>query len=144
MIFCSKHRIPENHDCSFELRAKSKNTSKKQRLLYEDALEFSQKDLTVAKIYDLRSEKKMTKEQAIDLLKSLIERSDDIEVRSNSIVAFQLLELKNDKVFEILENCLLSDENSNVKEVAKRVLISIFPKKSNKIWKLSKESEPKF
>ena len=112
MLFCRNHRLPENHDCPFDLIHKSiisKNS--KSKLIYRDALEFISKDLDVAKIYDYVTSKKLSKSKAIELLNFLIENNKDIDVIKNSILAFEVLDLKNEEVFHILENCLLSNEN---------------------------------
>ena len=54
MVFCSSHRIPENHDCPFDLRKSSEieRILNDFEVLYQDALDFISKDLTVAKIYE--------------------------------------------------------------------------------------------
>ena len=49
MIFCKEHRLPENHNCPFDLR-KSSNLEEimsKTEVLYQDALDFMNKELTV-------------------------------------------------------------------------------------------------
>ena len=52
MVFCNKHRLPENHDCPFDLRKKGQdvNLPENRQLLYQDALEYMSNELTVAKI----------------------------------------------------------------------------------------------
>ncbi|MFX1385535.1 MAG: AN1-type zinc finger domain-containing protein [Promethearchaeota archaeon] len=132
MIFCNKHRLPENHLCPFDLRKKKSNISslEETHLLYQDALDFMSGELTVAKIYNYVTTKSMPKSEAIDLLNYFIENSDDCEIRKISILAFKVLELKDDKTFEILENCLLSDEDSEVKKNAAEIIAYIFPRKS--------------
>lgn len=133
MIFCNKHRLPENHDCPFDLRKKDKYYNSLNKALYQDALEFISKDLTVAKIYDYVTTSQMTKSEAIELLSYFLEKSDKNEIRKVSILAFKVLNLKNDKVYDVLENCILSDENSEVKETAMEVITYIFPKRSRNL-----------
>ncbi len=131
MIFCKNHRLPENHDCPFDLIQKLKiEENSKSKLIYQDALEFLNKDLDVAKVYDYVTTKKLNKNEATDLLKFFIENSDQIEVRENSILAFELLGLKNDEAFQILQDCLLSDESPTIRKIAAKVLTLNFPKKS--------------
>ncbi|MFX1315697.1 MAG: AN1-type zinc finger domain-containing protein [Promethearchaeota archaeon] len=140
MIFCRFHRLPENHNCQFDLIQKSiNNKSSKLKLIYQDALEFVSKDLDVAKIYDLFNNKKLTKSKAIELLNFLIENNKDIDVTKNSILAFEVLDLKSEEVFHILENCLLSNENSLIRNTAAKVLSTNFPKKSKSLLKWAKE-----
>ena len=130
MIFCNKHRLPENHDCPFDLRKKDLSFDAFDRLLYQDALDFMNEELTVAKIYEYVTTKKMNDLEATELLIYFLENNDDIEIRSISILAFRVLNLKNKSVFNALENCILSDEDPLVKKTAIEVIKDIFPKKS--------------
>lgn len=140
MLFCKKHRLPENHDCPFDLMQKNYfEKSVRISLIYQDALKFINKDLTVAKIYEYVSSKKLKKDEATDLLNYIIQNNDDIEIRKNSILAFEVLELNNDKTFEILENCLISNNNSLIRDAAARVLRNNFPKKSKNLLEWVKE-----
>ncbi len=140
MIFCKNHRLPENHCCPFDLIQKSKiEKNSKSSLIYRDALEFMNKGLDIAKVYDLVTTKKLNKNEATDLLKFFIENSDLIEVRENSILAFELLGLKNDEAFQILQNCLLSDESPTIRNIAAKVLTINFPKKSKTLLKWARE-----
>lgn len=133
MIYCNKHRLPENHDCPFDLRSKNFPFDDVELPLYQDALEYMNKDLTVAKIYDYVTSKKMTKSGAIDLLSYFLENSDDIEIRKISIMTFKVLKLESDKAFNVLENYLLSEEDPSVKKVIVDIIAHIFPKKSREL-----------
>jgi hypothetical protein len=132
MIFCNEHRLPENHDCPFDLRKKGKflNSLDETYFLYQDALDFKGKELTVGRIYDFVMAKQMTKSRAIDLLAYFIENSNNSEIRKVSILAFKVLELKSDKAFQVLESCLLSDEEPEVKKTASKIIAHNFPKRS--------------
>jgi len=135
MVFCNKHRLPENHKCPFDLRKRNKdvNSLGKPHLLYRDALEFVSKELTVAKIYDYVSMKSMTKSEAVELLRFFIETSDNSEIRIVSLQAFKVLILKSNKAFSVLESCLLSDDDPEVKSTAKEIITDLFPKKSKEL-----------
>lgn len=137
MIFCGKHRIPENHDCPFDLRKSSEieESLSKIDLLYQDALDFMNKDLTVAKIYEYVTTKQMNSLEATELLTYFIENSDDAETRRISIQTFKVLELKNKYAFNTLESCILSENNPDVRKTAIDVIKYIFPKKSQTILK---------
>lgn len=126
MRFCQKHRIPEKHDCRFDL----KQNSQKTNILYQDALDFMNNEITVAKIYEYVEDTKMNEQEATEFLNYVIENSDDLEARTNSILAFKALELKNNRVFNILEKCLISDENPVVRHMAAKILSYNFPIKS--------------
>ncbi|MFX0021211.1 MAG: AN1-type zinc finger domain-containing protein [Candidatus Hermodarchaeota archaeon] len=130
MIFCNKHRLPENHECPFDLRKKNKNINSLDKTLYQDALDFINKDLTVGKVYDYVTTNQMSKSEAIEMLSYFLERNDNEEIRKISLRAFKILELRSDKTFRVLENCLLSDEDPNVVKTATEILSYLFPKKS--------------
>ena len=138
MVFCNKHRLPENHNCPFDLRKKDidYNLLDETHLLYQDALEYMSGELTVAKIYDYVTTNSITKSEAIELLNYFIENSENSEIRKVSILAFKILNLKSDRAYNILESCLLSDEDPEVKKTTKNVILYNFPKKSRDllIW----------
>jgi len=133
MIFCNKHRLPENHDCPFDLRKKDKSFDSLDKPLYLDELEFMNKDLTVAKVYDYVTTNQMTKSEAIELLNYFLEKSNNKEIRKISILAFKILELKSDKAYGVLESCVLLDEDCELKKIAIEVIAYIFPKKSKNL-----------
>jgi hypothetical protein len=85
--------------------------------------------LSIEQIYSDVINKRLNKEKAIDTLSSLIENNDDDRVRARCIDFFNTLMLKEDKVYEILEYCLVSDEKSLVRNAAVKALITIFPEK---------------
>lgn len=145
MLFCSKHRIPENHECPFDLRKSSEIEVSLNKLdvLYQDALDFMNKDLTVAKIYDYVTTKQMNNLEATELLIYFIENSTDIDTRRISIQAFKVLELKNDYAFNTLQSCILSDDNPIVRKTAIDVIKYIFPKKSQTILKWIRKNDNK-
>ena len=61
MVFCGNHRLPENHECPFDLKGKSmkKDSLEHSEVFYQDALDFLDKDLSVAKIYEYVTTKKI-------------------------------------------------------------------------------------
>ncbi len=124
------HRLPENHECPFDLRKKNKKLNSLDKTLYQDALDFINKDLTVGKVYDYVTTNQMSKSEAIEMLSYFLERNDNEEIRKMSLRAFKILELRSDKTFRVLENCLLSDEAPNVVKTATEILSYLFPKKS--------------
>jgi len=88
-----------------------------------------------------RYQKKLNKNEATDLLNFFIENSDHIEIRKNSLLAFELLDLKNEEAFHILQNCLLSDENPTIRNTAAKVLTLNFPEKSKNLLKWAREHD---
>ena len=141
MRFCKNHRLPENHECSFDL--KLNNSLDGFNILYQDALVFMGKELTVAKIYDYVTTKQLTKIEAIDLLTYFLENSEDSEIRKISILAFKVLELKSETVFYGLESCIVSEEDPKIKNIAIEIITFLFPKKSKVLldW-ISKNGKP--
>ena len=140
MTFCKKHRLPENHDCPFDLRSKDGSIDGAY-VLYQDALELMTNKLTVDKIYYYVESKQLNKREATELLRSFLENSDNVEVRKICLMAIKLLELTNENAYKILENCLFSDENPEVRRVAARVLASNFPIKSKDALKWAYEHD---
>ena len=143
MTFCKKHRLPENHDCPFDLRSKD-GLADKNYILYQDAYDLINNGLTVNKIFYYVQSKQLSKKEATELLSLFLENSNNVEVRKISLMAIKLLELKNDYAYEILENCLFSDENPEVRRVAARVLSSNFPKKSKDALKWAYKHDNSF
>jgi hypothetical protein len=133
MIFCNTHRLPENHECPYDLRKKNENFKSLNRTLYQDALGFISKDLTVAKVYDYVTSNQMSKLEAIEMLNYFLEKSDNKEIRKISLIAFKILDLRSDKAYSIIENCVLSDEDPNVVKTATEILRYMFPKKSKEL-----------
>jgi len=140
MIFCNAHRIPENHDCAFDLLPAS-GIVDSMELFYEDALEHMSNGLTVAKIYHYVDSKKLNKREAIKLLESFLENSKDEEVRKNCILAFKPLELKSDEAYEVLENILLSDENPIIRSTTAKIIEYNFPTKSKSVLKWARDHD---
>ena len=133
MVFCNKHRLPENHNCPFDLRSRNFSFESLEHPLYQDALEYMNKELTVARIYDYVTTKNMTKLEAVELLAYFLENSDNSELRKVAILAFKVLELKDNKAFKILENFLLSEDDPNIRKITMEILAQIFPKKSKEL-----------
>ncbi|MFX0082643.1 MAG: HEAT repeat domain-containing protein [Candidatus Hodarchaeota archaeon] len=80
-------------------------------------------ELTPEKIHKNYLNGDINKEDSVDLLISLIDGSEDAKVRVASIEALRKIEYKDEKIFKILENHLVSDENANVRASAAEVII---------------------
>ena len=135
MIFCNNHRLPENHKCPFDLRHSTdiEDRINRSQVIYQDALDFMDKELTVAKIYEYVTTRRMDDMEAIDLLTFFLENSDNPEMQVNTILAFKVLQLKNNVAFQTLERCILSEEDSIVKNAAVDVVRELFPKESKNL-----------
>jgi AcrR family transcriptional regulator len=130
MVFCRKHRLPENHYCTFFFQFEES-----EKIRYQDILDYMRKNLSVADIYHYFTTKEYTEAQTLELLQHFIEQNDNPEIRIYSLEALKLLDLDRDKVFTILEASVLSDADSNVREIGIKILKEIFPEKSKNILK---------
>ena len=88
------------------------------------------KSLTPEKILDNVINNNMSFNEAIELLISIIEVSESENVRAKCIDAFSKIDVKNNKIFKIFENYLLSDESPLVRAAAAKALVSKFSKDS--------------
>lgn len=68
----------------------------------------------------------LSKEKAADMLISLIEGSEDINTRVNSIKILETIEFRNDRIFKTLENYLISDEHAILRATAAEYIIINF------------------
>ncbi|MFW9879166.1 MAG: leucine-rich repeat domain-containing protein [Candidatus Thorarchaeota archaeon] len=93
-------------------------------------------------IYENFRSNNIDKNKTIDLLISIIENIDDAEVRDDCIEILNKLDFKNKKLFKILENILISDENENIRYTAAKIIKSKFLKKALVpfLWTLQHES----
>jgi len=87
------------------------------------------KVLTPEKICNKFFNGSMSKSEALELLVSLIENSEDMNIRIGCIEAFEQIRLENERVFKILEICLISDENPLIRAAAAKSFMLLFPKK---------------
>lgn len=126
--FCSRHRLPENHQCNHALVSNSS-----ENLLYSDLSDLIENDLSVADIYYNYTIGEFTKEKTIGLLKYILEKTNEIETRLHCIEAFGALELKDAMVFEILEEIIITDSNKQIKNRAIKITEELFPEKSKKV-----------
>ena len=82
------------------------------------------------------------KYSAIEILISLIENIDNSDIRLDSIEILQKIDFKNEKIFSLLENLMLSDSNEKIRISAANTLKAIFNEKalSPLRWALENES----
>ncbi|MFX1256963.1 MAG: hypothetical protein ACFFAN_03825 [Promethearchaeota archaeon] len=71
----------------------------------------------------------LNKITAAEILISFIENCNDIGTRVKSLEILEKINLKNEYIFKILENLLISDENAAVRVTAFKILIHNFPEK---------------
>lgn len=85
--------------------------------------------LTPEKINNHLINNNITKLEAINLLISLIEGSEDANVRAKCVEALTKRELNNAKAFKSIESCLISDESPLVRAKAAEIIVLNFPEK---------------
>ncbi|MFX1427837.1 MAG: hypothetical protein ACFFBE_15390 [Promethearchaeota archaeon] len=83
-------------------------------------------EVTPEKIHQNFLKGDLNKEDASDLLISLVNESEDAIIRRKSIDLLEKIDFQDDTIFKILENHLISDENANVRASAARVIILNF------------------
>ncbi|MFW9937105.1 MAG: leucine-rich repeat domain-containing protein [Candidatus Thorarchaeota archaeon] len=87
---------------------------------------------------------KISKSLALDLLISLIEGSDDTNLRTESILALKRILTKSKKLFKILENCIVSDENALIRSAAAEIILHNYIDQglNTILWALEHDKSP--
>ncbi len=100
--------------------------------------------LTPGKIQKRLSTGDLSKEKAVEQLISLIEGSDDTEIRVQSIETLEKLKVQSETIFEMLENCLISDENAIVRSTVAKYIIEHYLEEgiSALTWTIKHEKSP--
>ncbi|MFX0010950.1 MAG: hypothetical protein ACFE9R_11590 [Candidatus Hermodarchaeota archaeon] len=98
--------------------------------------------LTPEQIYSKVNTKEIGKEEAIKLFESLIRNNDSDEIRCKALKFIGKIALEEKITFEIIENCLISDESPKVRFEAAKTLIKFFPNRDNKplLWAIQNEN----
>jgi len=86
----------------------------------------------------------LNKNDAAEILISLIEESDNPEVCVECIDVLEKISYKSEMIFKILENHLISDKNPSVRNAAVKVLISNFFKEgiNSILWAIEHDNSP--
>ncbi|MFX1277927.1 MAG: hypothetical protein ACFFA3_00820 [Promethearchaeota archaeon] len=97
---------------------------------------------TPREIYEKFRHKIINKKETIKLLLSQLENIEDDELRKDAVEILYEFDLKHTKVFKILENILISDENENLRYAAAKIIKSKFLNKALDpfLWSLQHES----
>ncbi len=99
---------------------------------------------TLNKIFNGVKAGKIDKERAGNLLLSIIEESNKASIRIYVLKILDLMELKLPKIFRVLENLLISDENPRVRKLAAKIIIKLYFKEGFESlkWNLNHDSAP--
>jgi len=102
--------------------------------------------LNPKKIYEDLKRKDINSLAAVDSLIFLIGNNENVEIRQESIKILRRIGIKNDKVFSVLEDLLVSDPNQEIRELAADSLKVLFQEKafSPLKWTLDHESSWQF
>ena len=86
----------------------------------------------------------LNKEKAAELLMSLIEMSEIAQIRIKSLTLLKKVKFKNPKIYNMLEDCLVSDENPLVRAATVDILINSYLDESLNpiIWALEHDKSP--
>ena len=99
--------------------------------------------LTPEKICEEFENNNLDKHTAFDLLISLIENSEDENVRVKSIESLEKIGIFNSKTFTILENVLISDSNRRIRNAAAKIIEKEFSNEKALVplkWAIKHES----
>jgi len=75
-------------------------------------------NLTPQKIYEKLNNNDLDKKSSIDLLLSIIENSDEDQLRLESIEVLNKISVNDEKIFKIIENLFVSDTNPELRNSA--------------------------
>ena len=100
--------------------------------------------LTPERIYNDIVRGKLYKVEGVELLTSLIQESEDATIRAEYINLFKKIDYESENIFKTLENCLVSDENSFVRNAAANSIIANYLKEGlNALkWTIQHEKSP--
>jgi len=101
---------------------------------------------TPESIYSKYVDKKIGTKRALKLFESIINMSDDDEVRVDTLDYIGRLAVDDELALNIIENCLISDESPIVKFGAAKTLIHYFTERELKplIWSIDNENSVYF
>lgn len=100
--------------------------------------------LTPNIILEQYKNKKLDKLNASDMLISLIEHSENEDVREESVEILESVGLKSDLIFQFLENLLISDSNIHIRAASLHALKNLFYQKALAPIQYSIEIEDSF
>ena len=97
--------------------------------------------LTPEKIYFKVLNNEVGKKDALKLFESLINKSNNEDIRYSGLEYIGKLSIEDELTFNIIENCLISDESTLVRFEAAKVLIQNFPAREHEplLWAIQNE-----
>lgn len=100
-------------------------------------------ELTPKKIYEDFKTNKIDKRTAADILISLVDNTDQEDTRIECVKILNKMGVVNDKIYDLLENLLISDVNAEMRCIAARYIKDFFRDKSLSLieWAIKYESD---
>jgi len=81
---------------------------------------------TPQKIFEKYNEKVIDKISAVEHLIALLENSENVLVRIESLEILEKIGMRTDRIFRLLENFLISDSNEKIRILAASALKNMF------------------
>jgi Leucine-rich repeat (LRR) protein len=102
------------------------------------------KEITIKTILEDVKRGSLSKGEASEIFISLIDGSDNAHIRSSCINALDEISYKSTNIFSILENLLISDNNSSVRNAAARAITHNYLKEGIKSlnWAITHDNSP--
>lgn len=82
------------------------------------------KTLDPIQILESFSKKEISKEEALNFLITILEKSENSKLRINSMRIIGNMSYKNEQIFRILENCLISDEIPEIRALSSEIILT--------------------
>ncbi|MFX0042781.1 MAG: leucine-rich repeat domain-containing protein [Candidatus Hodarchaeota archaeon] len=97
--------------------------------------------LTPKAIYEDLKNKDLDYNSALELLITLIDNTDNVDTRLESIRILEKIQAKDDKVYKLMENLLISDSNEYIRNLAASLIKTLFLDRALKPMKWALENE---
>jgi Leucine-rich repeat (LRR) protein len=97
--------------------------------------------LTPKAIYEDLKNKDLDYTPALELLITLIDNTDNVDTRLESIRILEKIQAKDDKVYKLMENLLISDLNEYIRNQAASLIKTLFLERALKPMKWALENE---
>ncbi|MBY9004787.1 MAG: hypothetical protein KGD73_12490 [Candidatus Lokiarchaeota archaeon] len=75
-------------------------------------------------VFESYSKKKISKEEALSLLVTILEKSENSNFRINSLRIIGKINYKNEQIFKILETSLISDEIQEIRALSSEIILN--------------------
>ena len=82
------------------------------------------KTLNPDQVFESLIKKKISKEEALNYLITVLEKSENSKLRINSLRIIGNISYKNERIFRILENGLISDEIQEIRALSSEIILN--------------------